>query len=322
MDRLYECSLDGCDHRKFNKNDALTRHQLIRHPNDFPDIPWRTLGGVDRDVIIRVVQRSKDSFNRHQLRRHPNEFPDIPWIECPHTGCPFKTKCRNHKILHSNFRMAYECRHTGCQFKSKFKRSLNEHTKTCKPQMIGDSGQSRSLNTSTDAIPDIPWIECQRKDCQFRCKLRPDMSSHAKSHGKLLDIRECPQSRCGKWFMNQKALDVHMNTHTTNSPSKSTGASITDNECHNSYESSVETIGGSVDSKDDYCEDNCVEGVENNENLNEMNAEIMNVKHELIDGKVIELNANCNNNESIDRNSYEYNRKTDCNSDDKLIADL
>jgi hypothetical protein len=109
MDRLYECSLDGCDHQKFNKKDALTRHQL---------------------------------------RRHPNELPDIPWIACSEPGCQYRSKCSFYMTRHmKRHPHLHVCPHTGCRFKTKYEYSLDRHLKTCKAGEPGSSGQVCDYNS-------------------------------------------------------------------------------------------------------------------------------------------------------------------------------
>ncbi|CAG2168662.1 unnamed protein product [Oppiella nova] len=129
--RLYECSLDGCDHQKFNKKDALTRHQL---------------------------------------RRHPNELPDIPWIACAEPGCQYRSKCSfymtRHMKRHPHFHV---CPHTGCRFKTKYEYSLDRHLKTCKAGEPGSSGQKLQTigNTSKNTTEGMSESNDRQMDCDI-----------------------------------------------------------------------------------------------------------------------------------------------------------
>ncbi|CAG2168624.1 unnamed protein product [Oppiella nova] len=201
--RLFKCSVNGCLQRLSNKQDVI----------------------------------------RHELRLHPNDFPNIPWIRCRYTGCQYRTKFNTdmnwHKKIHSN---SYECQHTGCQFKTKYKPSFKRHIQTYNhkklPKLSRDGKGSQKaiesqikcsvkgcyqrfqskgyltqheLRQHSDAFPDVPWIECQRKGCQFRCKLTDDMTVHKKMHtnpGKVV-TRRCRSTEITE--LTDRQLDSDLN---------------------------------------------------------------------------------------------------------------
>ncbi|CAG2168093.1 unnamed protein product [Oppiella nova] len=192
----------------------------------------------------------KAGFTRHQLIRHPDAFPDIPWIECSHTGCQYRCKDRNnynqHVIRHVK---PFECSQCGQTFAQNYGLMLHTRRRHTLPVRVGARGFGKTRVTKSrhklqtivsqdiqlteglfacslngcqntfefkqnlsrhhlvihpDAFPDIPWIQCQYTGCEYRTKHNHTMRQHSYKHTKPF---KC--SRCGQTFATNIGLRLH-----------------------------------------------------------------------------------------------------------------
>ncbi|CAG2164067.1 unnamed protein product, partial [Oppiella nova] len=332
---LFVCSVNDCQYSCQLKA-GFTQHQLIRHPDAFPDILWiecshtgcqyrckdknnmnahlirhvkpfecsqcgqtfaqnygliwhtrkrhtlpvrvgargigRTRVTKSRHKLQTVVSQDiqlteglfvcslngcrntfefKQHYIRHQLVVHPDAFPHKPWLECPHTGCVFRTKHNHTMKLHSFIHTKpFVCTRCGQTFTSNI--ALKKHSKSCHPisqtnkQTVGSreaptegsfvcslNGCDFSCQRKPDlnrhqlvvhpgAFPDIPWIQCPHTGCKFSIKHTGTMTQHSYRHTKPF---EC--TRCGQTFTSKSALKNHS----------------TRQNCHPKWQTNEQTVG-------------------------------------------------------------------------------
>ncbi|CAG2103450.1 unnamed protein product [Medioppia subpectinata] len=102
-DGQYNCKIKTCpfrtpdadamaDHWSAHKTHRLLSDSRVRPDGMYP------CGEPNCDLSATTYQY----LVRHQLRMHPDAYPYCPWIECPHTGCQYRTKSLDDQKRHEN----------------------------------------------------------------------------------------------------------------------------------------------------------------------------------------------------------------------------
>ncbi|CAG2112435.1 unnamed protein product, partial [Medioppia subpectinata] len=235
-ERRFVCDFIGCDKKYYTIRD-LSRHKgihlghtyqceecgkcvrttesLIKHKRIHLGETYRC-----SEVDCRATFTTEVYLKKHIIIRHGSKY------RCDHKGCDYKTGClsylKSHQISHSNERQ-FKCSINGCDKTFKTETSFNKH----------------QLRTHSDFFADIPWIECSHTGCQYRSKIKPDITVHMKTHSKPYRCDECGKSfgstdclkrhkrthdkssqipcewpECERRFTNNNVMKAHMNSHT------------------------------------------------------------------------------------------------------------
>ncbi|CAG2171100.1 unnamed protein product, partial [Oppiella nova] len=176
---------------------------------------------------------SKSHLTLHELAVHPDALPDIPWMVCTHTGCQYRTKCKENMNIHTTI-------HTTVYNRVIYTNDsvLGKSKYGCVSQECKDTTKFK-LTQHPDAFPDIPWRECSHTGCQYRTKY--NISTHEMEHTgadkgdaklPLVSKREVAVKVRKSRRDNQKCMDTtkfmansdepHINHTTSDSPTSAT----------------------------------------------------------------------------------------------------
>ncbi|CAG2171435.1 unnamed protein product [Oppiella nova] len=183
-DGLFVCSLNGCK-TSFELKPNLTRHQLVVHPEAFPDIPWMVCSHTDCQYRTKHV----NAMTQHS-RRHTKPF------ECTRCGQTFS---RNiylslHSKKHCKQSVRVGTRGSGCGNTSVTKRRL-------KPQTNGQTVVSQDVNTNEKSI-NSNELKSDSNDSQSDSRLQTSEGLHV-----------CDYVGCGKGFAKLMSLSLHKRSH-------------------------------------------------------------------------------------------------------------
>ncbi|CAG2119661.1 unnamed protein product, partial [Medioppia subpectinata] len=182
----YQCSHPGCDYKTGHKS-ALNKHRL-NHVNDY-----QFKCGCDKAF------KTQKYLNLHQKRVHPDSFADIPWIECSHTGCQYRSKCKRDIKTH-----------------------IKEHTKPCICEICGKSIPSKNIATHRRTHNKSLQIPCEWPECERRFINNSFMRAHMNSHTCETTYR-CQWPGCDNTYTNKLSLSVHQ---------KRVHKGLLDQKCH------------------------------------------------------------------------------------------
>ena len=204
----FQCPFVDCN-KVFNRIDYLTKHIKI-HDNklnsdaDEEDNLGETREGIKRKMTMKKVKEKKyreykcnwvgcdvvlltsESIKAHKAKHQGK-------LACQVEGCNYvagsNRYLRSHQIIHSNDR-PFQCEHCGNRFKSESNMIL--HIRSVHPEHC----------------PDIPYIMCDYKGCDFKTKLGMRIQRHKQSHSRSIICETC-----GKRFGSKASVKRHAFTH-------------------------------------------------------------------------------------------------------------
>ncbi|CAG2168092.1 unnamed protein product [Oppiella nova] len=208
----YRCDWEGCDYKTGSKY-IFDKHQLIAHSGE------RQFTCPVEECLQTF--KTKSDATHHQLRRHPDSVPDVPWIHCTHTDCQYKNKSdcamkahlkqhtkhyrcdecskwfthlsqlKLHEPIH-NEALQYPCEWPGCERRFPRKGHLALH-------MAAHEGEKK--------------YRCSWPGCSKKYNVNHVLKMHEITHKDPTKYR-CHWPGCGRLLSSKKSLTRHESEHT------------------------------------------------------------------------------------------------------------
>ncbi|XP_054162518.1 zinc finger protein 501-like [Oppia nitens] len=237
----YRCDYEGCDYKTGNK-DLFDEHQRGHSSTKTFKCDYN---GCD------LTFKRKTTFTRHQFGKHPDMWPDMPWRNCPYAGCAYKTKLSDdlyrHKQKHSK---PFKCNECDKGFTKNYllenhRRIHNSALKIgcewpgCERLFVCTSIMVKHLNTHTgDKIYRCDWPDCDKQyllegslalhivrthkgqsdyrchwpGCDYQTTNTIRFTYHMQNHDGSVPVYECQSIDCNFKTKMKDAFDIHMKT--------------------------------------------------------------------------------------------------------------
>ncbi|XP_054162083.1 zinc finger protein 761-like [Oppia nitens] len=218
----HQCPHEGCSYSSGLKS-RIESH-LKSHVTETPFKCM--LSGCEQ------VFKTDDQMQAHQLRRHPEQFPDVPWIECGHNGCDVRSKSALKITEHRNIHIrAHECPVCGKHFGTAY--LVRKHQKSTHGSSETLDGQCEKYRCDWPGCakeykhPNVLerhklahtgfTYQCTHEGCGKSFKDYTYFRSHVNHHKATY---RCLHSGCSYTTGLKKRLETHQRSHDTETPYK------------------------------------------------------------------------------------------------------
>ncbi|XP_054161836.1 zinc finger protein 658B-like [Oppia nitens] len=213
----YQCKHINCQFQSGNLG-KYNRHLLNVHNKTNQQLR------CDIDECTKIYHIAGD-LNRHQLLRHPDHYPDIPWKSCTQSNCTFQSKCNSYLTQHiKNHSRIFECTIGGCDKLFTTSYNLNQHYRMVHPDYMPDqpwlkcpvdgckytskSDKNLSIHSKTHTKP----FKCDICDKRFAARNR--LKDHQSEHNGTVKRYRCEWPGCSATLKEKDKLKYHMERHT------------------------------------------------------------------------------------------------------------
>ncbi|CAG2166255.1 unnamed protein product [Oppiella nova] len=207
----YVCEGQGCD-QAFTSRHEYLQHRLTHLKDEVFTCEIGTCSHTFRNHTL---------MSAHQLRRHPDAFPELPWLECPQMGCQFGTKqasyMETHRKLHLKKHVCSVCG-KGFGRPDVLLKHMTSHDQSLKircewygcEETFGSKYDMKChMNTHTGAVV----YRCQWPGCDETFATIKRLAKHETRRHKTVKNYRCQWPGCEESYFNQRGLLMHQRGH-------------------------------------------------------------------------------------------------------------